>query len=274
MSRKRQSEAQRHRETVAALVAGRRVEPVHRRTAAGGEQHGLRLHEDVFAGANVDQQDSCRRAHAVVRGGRDEIERAMLFQPVDAARPHLLREPVHDLDAGEITLVHGAIERLPGKCLLVDRAVGVAVEEAAELVLELVDPLDRSRDQRPREVLVRQPLAALDRVHEVALDRIARRERDVVPALDHPRAAGFTEQALDGDRHVERGIRGMRVQRGEESCAAGTEDQEVGAQAAHHAGRSAAQGLPRGLRSRAHRLTPSAASTAARFALASASTAA
>ena len=69
----------------------------------------------------------------------------MLLQPVDAARPHLLGEPVHDLDAGEVALVHRAVERLAGERLLVDRAVGIAVEEAAELVLELVDALDRRR---------------------------------------------------------------------------------------------------------------------------------
>ena len=146
-------------------------------------------------------------------------------------------EPVHDLDAGEIALVHGAVEGLPGERLLVDRAVGVAVEEAAELVLELVDPLDRAVDERPREILVGQPLAAFDRVHEMALDRIARRERDVVAALDHPRAAAFAEQALDGDRDVQRRVRGVRVQRREESGAAGAEDQEIGAQAAHHSSR-------------------------------------
>ena len=44
-----------------------------------------------------------------------------------------------------------------------------------------------------------QPLAALDRVHEVALDRVARRERDVVAALHHARAAAFAEQALHRD---------------------------------------------------------------------------
>ena len=205
----------------------------------------------------------------------------MLLQPVDAARPHLLREPVHDLDAREVALVHRAVERLPGERLLVDRAVGVAVEEAAELVLELADPLDGARDERPREVLVRQPLAALDRVHEMPLDRVACGQRDVVAALHHPRAAALAEQALDGDRHVQRGIRRVRVQRGEEPGAAGAEDQDVGAHAAHHvapAGRSAhscgSRRADRRSRGLGDRLTPSAASAAARFARASASTAA
>ena len=69
---------------------------------------------------------------------------------------------------------------------------------------------------------------------------------------------------------MERGIGGMRVQRREESGAAGAEDQEIGAQAAHHVGRQPRSALR--VRSSDHRLTPSAASAAARFALASAST--
>src|SRR6185436_8528216 len=48
--------------------------------------------------------------------------------------------------------------------LAVQRAVGVAVEEAADLVLQLVHPLDRLGDERPRHLLVGQPLAALDGV--------------------------------------------------------------------------------------------------------------
>src|SRR5690606_38767360 len=104
---------------------------------------------------------------------------------------------VDDLDSGEIALVHRAVEGLAGKCLLVDGSVGIAVEEAAELVLQLADALDRLGDQRPGKVLVREPLAALDGVHEVALDGVARGERDVVAALDHAGAAALAEQALD-----------------------------------------------------------------------------
>ena len=74
-------------------------------------------------------------------GGRDQLDGAMLLEPPDVARPDLLGEPVDDLDAGEVALVHRAVEGLAGERLLVDRAVGVAVEEAAELVLQLVDAL-------------------------------------------------------------------------------------------------------------------------------------
>ena len=67
--------------------------------------------------------------------------------------------------------MHGAVEGLAGEGLAVQRAVGVAVEEAADLVLELVHALDGLGHQRPGHLLVGQPLAALDGVHEMALDR-------------------------------------------------------------------------------------------------------
>src|SRR5205085_5859861 len=106
---------------------------------------------------------------------------------------------------------HGAVEGLAGKRLLVDRAVGVAVEKTADLVFELMDALDRTGDQRPGEVLIGQPLAALDRVHEVALDRVACSKRDVVASLDHARATALAEQSLDRDGDRQRWVRRMSV---------------------------------------------------------------
>ena len=85
---------------------------------------------------------------AVLR--RNERDRAVLFQPPDRPRPDLLHQPVDDLDAGEIALVHGAVEGLAGKGLAVQRAVGIAIEEAADLVLQLAHPLDRGRSPASR----------------------------------------------------------------------------------------------------------------------------
>ena len=96
--------------------------------------------------------------------------------------------------------MHGVVERLAGECFLVKRAVGVAIEKTAELVFQLVNAFDGLLAKRPREILVGEPLAALQCVHEMALDRIARCEGDVVTALDHPRAAALAEESLDGDR--------------------------------------------------------------------------
>ena len=226
MSRNGSPAAQGHRHAVAGLVARRRVESVHGRAAAGGEQHGLGLDQHVLAVAHVDQQHA--RDRAAIRR-QDEFERAMLFEAIDVARPYLFGQAIDDLDPGQVALVHGAVEGLSGERLLMDGAVGIAVEKAAELVFELVNALDRAGHQRPGEILVRQPFAAFDGVHEVALDRVACGERDVVAALHHARAAAFAEQALDRDGDRQRRIGALGVQGGEQSCAAGAENQNVGA---------------------------------------------
>ena len=153
----------------------------------------------------------------------------MLFELADFwSRPHLLHESVDDLDTGKVALMHGAIEGLAGERLAVQRAVRIAIEEATNLVFQFVHALDRGGDQRPRESLVRQPLAAFDRVHEMALDRVAGIERHVVAALHHAGAAAFAEQALAHDSDVEIGIGLVRMQRGKQPGAAGAEDQNVG----------------------------------------------
>ena len=155
----------------------------------------------------------------------------MLFQPVDAARPHLLGQAIDDLDACQVALVHGAVEGLAGEGLLVHRAVRIAIKKTAQLVFEFVDAHHRLLNQGPCEVLVREPLAAFDGVHEVAFDRILLGERDVVAALDHARATALAKQALDrdGDVQIRRGV--VRVQRREEARAAGAEDEDVGGEA-------------------------------------------
>ena len=70
-------------------------------------------------------------------------------------------------------------------------------------------------------------------VHEMPLDRVGRRERDVVAALHHAGAAAFAEQALHRDGDVELGPRLLGVQRREQARAAGAEDQDVGVESLH-----------------------------------------
>ena len=123
---------------------------IHRGAGAGREQHRFRGDEAVPAGAHVDQQHA-RESRAVP--GRNQLDRAVFLEPAHVEREHLLHHPVDDLDAGEIALVHGAIEALAGERLLVDGPVRVPIEEAADLVLELADALHRTLDQPPREVL-------------------------------------------------------------------------------------------------------------------------
>jgi hypothetical protein len=151
----------------------------------------------------------------------------VLFELAHLPCTHLLHQPVDDLDAGQIALVDGAIEALPGESLLVQRAAGIAVEEAADLVLELADALHRARAEPPGQVLTRQPLAADGRIHEVALDAVGFRQRHVVAALHHAGAARLAERALGRDGDVELGVGQGRVQRREQSGPAGTEDQDV-----------------------------------------------
>src|SRR5262245_46690095 len=112
----------------------------------------------------------CSSRRRIGRAQTCSINRLMISMPV--------RSP----------LVHGAVEALPGEGLAVQRPVRVAIEEAADLVLQLAHALDRRAHQRPSQLLMRQPFAALDGVHEMPLDRVARIERDVVAALHHARA--------------------------------------------------------------------------------------
>ena len=179
----------------------------------------------------------------------DQIERAVILDAAHVAPPHLFGQAVDDLDAGEVAFVHGAVEGLPGEGLLVHGAVGIAVEEAAELGLQFADALRRGLHQQPGEVLIVEPAAALDRVHEMALDRILRRQRDVVAALHHAGAAAFAEQALHRDGDVEIGIGLLGVQRREQAGAAGAEDEDVGFEGVHGLAmtgpRGSARSLPR-----------------------------
>src|SRR5438045_2293482 len=127
-----------------------------------------------------------------------------------------------------MAFVNRAIERLSCECRLMDRAVGIAIEKTAQLVLQLPHTFDRLRAQRPGEILIGEPAAAFDRVREVTLDRVAFGECDVVTALDHPRAAALAEQALDDDGDRQRGVGLMRMQRSKQSRSAGAQDEDVG----------------------------------------------
>jgi hypothetical protein len=145
----------------------------------------------------------------------------VLLEPANGgSRPHLLHQPVDDLDPGQIALVNRAVEGLASKRFAVQRAVRIAVEEAADLVLELRDPLDCPGDERPGQVLVGQPLAALNRIHEMPLDRVAPVQRNIVAALHHAGAAALAQQTFGSDRDVERRISGVGMQRGKQARSA------------------------------------------------------
>jgi len=110
-------------------------------------------------------------------------------------RATLLGEAVHDLDAGEIALVHRAVEGLPGEGLLMNAAVGLRSKKHPSS--SRARGFSRWREPpASRRAPGRAATCRLDRVHEMPLDRILCRERDVVAALHHARAAALAEQAL------------------------------------------------------------------------------
>src|SRR5439155_1284069 len=114
--------------------------------------------------------------------------------------------------------------------------VGPPIEEAAVARLELEDAAGRFGDQRPHQLLIVDEAAALERVEQMRLERIGRSEHGVVAALDHPRAAGAAEQALDDDPDAQAWRRVGGVQRSAEAGAAGAKDQEIEVELIHGSG--------------------------------------
>ena len=169
----RQTCAQRHGKAVHALVAGWRVVAIHGRAAAGCQQHGLRGHNSERSPERMSiirtPAKACRSAVGM------SAHRAVLFEALDRPRPDLLQQPVDDLDPGKIALVHGAIEGLAGK-----RLCHAACRRGCDRRSSRPRFPAPARARRPCVTSVqamfwlRQPLAALDGVHEVTLDRVAR----------------------------------------------------------------------------------------------------
>ena len=170
----------------------------------------------------------------------------MFLELLNRAGEHLLHQPVNDLDPRQVALVHRPVRRLPGKGLVVQRAVRVAIKEAADFVLQLVDTLNRQLAKPPGHVLIRQPFAADHRVHEVALHCVARPGRDIISALHHARAAGFADQPFhrDGDLRIGCGL--LRMQGAKQSRTARAEDQDVRVVGLKLHGRSPHPGWPNG----------------------------
>jgi len=217
--------AQRQRDAVGGLVRRAGDDAVHRRPAAHREEGGAAAHRGEAPPPDVEQERPADAAGAVA----EQLDGTVLLEGADRpANPHLLGEPVHDLDAGQISLVNGPVVRLAGEGLLVDAAVGVPVEKAAVATFQLQHAPRRLGDESPDELLVVDPAAARQGVEEVRIEGVGRGEHGVVAALDHPRAAGAAEQPFDDDGHrqVRRAVRG--VQSRAEPGAAGAQDQEIG----------------------------------------------
>ena len=222
---KRQPGPERHCQPVHRLVTGRRVVAIHGRPAAGCHQHRLGTHQPEGAAAHINHQDAGKTITLTPWNQRDG---AVFLQLLDLAAKHLFHQPVDDLDTRQIALMDGAVGGLAGKGLLVKRAVGVAVKETANFVFQLMYAFDSGAAQLPGHVLIRQPFATIDRIHEVPLDRVAAAKRHIIAALNHAGAAAFSDQTLDRQRDLRafrRALLGM--QRGEQAGPARSQDQDV-----------------------------------------------
>src|SRR4029079_18986346 len=109
----------------------------------------------------------------------------------------------------------------------VDRAVRIAIEIAAEAILELDDPLGRLRDEEPRELLVVDHGAAAQRVVVLLVERGVRMQHHVVAALNHARTSALADEPLarDGDAQSRIGV--ARAKRRVERGTAAAEYQDV-----------------------------------------------
>src|SRR5262249_49948066 len=150
------------------------------------EERGPGAQHEEPAGALVEDEGA---GAASLRIERQLHGAALLERPNVRPRRDLFREPVHDLDPGEVTLVHRAVVSLAGERLLVDVTVGRPIEKAAVARLELENATGRFGDQRPHELLIVDPPAAFERVEQMRLERIGWSEHGVVAALDHARTA-------------------------------------------------------------------------------------
>ena len=73
----------------------------------------------------------------------------MLLEPANIACPDLFCQSAHDLDPGQIALMHCPIKCLPSEGLLMNCSVRVPIKKTAQLVFQLMDSGDRGIDQGP-----------------------------------------------------------------------------------------------------------------------------
>jgi hypothetical protein len=99
------------------LVAGGRMISIHGWPTAGGQQYCFCANQTENAATHVDQQHTGK---CVAVFGRDEGKRAVLFHPFKRKGEHLFHKAVDDLNTGEVALVDGTVERLSGKCLVME----------------------------------------------------------------------------------------------------------------------------------------------------------
>ncbi len=212
-----------HRHAVARLLAGGGRYLVHSGAATGGNHHHASAEDRQLTRANVEYGHSRDTALTV----EHHVERARVRQLARTQAEHLVTQPAHDLDARLVAAMYGAAEVLRRERLLVDRAVGVAVEEAAHPCLQLVDNAGSVLNERPRQLLIVDVPAALERVGVVQIERVARVEHGIVAALHHDGATGPADDPLAHERDAQAGVPVESVEHAHKPGAAAADHRDV-----------------------------------------------
>src|SRR5262245_22450646 len=141
----------------------------------------------------------------------------MLLKNPRLSPEHLLNEPVHDFDAGEISLVNCSIERLTCERLLMNASIRMAIEITAVPILQFLNHVGSARHQRPHQFLIVEEAPCGDRVLEMTLNRIGRIQHRIESSLDEPGTSTLSEKGLDHNRDIEFRRHIVRVDRREQT---------------------------------------------------------
>ena len=198
------------------------MELVHGRARTGGNNHSLAPDQFKLTAPYVKQQDRC---YSLMIARRNQIDCPMFFQQFNGSRAHLLRQPVHDFDSGQVAFVHSPVEGLPGERFLMNCTVRVAIKETAVPVFEFPNPSRCVRNQGPGKVLVIDPFAAFDGVAKVRFNRIAFAQNNVVTTLNHSGTARLADQPLGCHSDAVGRIAVVGMNCSEQTGTAGSENQ-------------------------------------------------
>src|SRR5690554_4404774 len=94
------------------------------------------------------------------------------------------------------------IKGLPSERFTVQRAIVVTIEKASHFIFKLKYPLWCSFNQAPGQLLIGNPIATVNRIHEVTFNRITTIQGNVVPTLNHTSTATLAQQAFNGDGYL------------------------------------------------------------------------
>ena len=201
------------------------MELVHGRARTSGDDHRLAPDQFKLTAPYVKQKD---RGDSPMIARRNQVNCPMFFQQFNGSRTHLLCQPVHDFDSGQVAFVHSPVEGLPGERFLMNCAIRVAIKKTAVPVFQFSDPSRRVRNQCPGKLLVIDPFAAFDGVAKMRFNRIAFAQNDVVTTLNHSGTARFADQPLGCHCDAVCRIAVVRMNCSKQTGTAGSENQYFG----------------------------------------------